>query len=149
MLFAILSIVMFLLAIAPIFIKTNEGIVIKIIWSVLMFLLGMICMIGAIQYMQYYCFENGKIVVKSLFGKIVELNINAVQVSIETLPTYFSWVTSIDKKWICIYDESVFNNILYKFKSGCSNKKKQKKIQIVLNQNNKKVIEQYLMFPNS
>lgn len=142
--FIILAMIMFMFSIAPLFIETTEGIIIKITWSVLMFLLGIVFIIAAIQHMQYYYFDNNHVIVKSLFGTIVKLNIEKVQVYIEILPTYFSWVMSVERKWICIYDESIIGNFLYRFKSGCSNRRKYKRIQIVFNESNEKNIVQYL-----
>ena len=143
-LYFILSAVMLVFSAGPLFIKTNEGLFVKIIWSTLMLALGIVFAISAIRCMQYFYFENDNIVVRSLFGTIVELNIKKVKVYVETLPTYFSWISSIDIKWICIYDETIANNLMNKFKFGCSNKNRFKRIKIVFNEKNSKFIEQYL-----
>ena len=45
-------------------------------------------------------------------------------------------------KWICLYDNNL--NILSKFKSGCSNKKNKKRIQIIFNEDNIHIIEKYI-----
>ena len=128
---------MFVLSLIPVFIQLNDGEVVKVIWSALMFLTGTCFLLGAIDHMQYYYFDNGYIVVKSLLGIVAKLDIEKTRVSIEILPTYYSWVTTVNEKWICIYDESIANNVLNKFKTGCSNSKKHRRIQIICNQKNK------------
>ena len=109
-----------------------------------MFLFAITFIVGAIQYMQWYYFEDNYIIVRSLFGTIIKLNMEKAQAYIETLPTSFSWATVIDKRWICIYDENIINNFMHRFKSGCSNDKKHKRIQIIFNQNNIENISQRL-----
>ena len=86
--------------------------------------------------------DGNYIIVKSAFGTIIKLDALNVHISIETLPTYYGWIVSVEKKWICIYDNSLRNNSSCKFQSGCSNGKKIKRIQIVYNDDNKKLIEQ-------
>ena len=141
--FIVLSIIMFVFSIAPLIIKTNEDMIVKASWSLIMLIMSMIFMISSIQYMQYYYIDGNYIVVKSAFGTIMKLNASNIQISIETLPTYFSWIVSIDKKWICIYDKSLQNEYLFKFQSGCSNNKKLKRIQIIYNEKNIKAIERW------
>lgn len=142
--FIFLSIVLFVFSIAPAFIGEKEDVLFKVIWSASMFVIGVFCAIGAIHNMQYFYFESDYIIIKSLFGEIVKLNIKTVQAYIERLPTYSSWVTSINEEWICIYDEKISDCCLHKFKSGCSNKKKHKRVQIFFTENNKKIIEHYI-----
>ena len=142
--FILLAAISFVLSVGPLFIWTNDALFVKILWSASMTLLGIVFTTGAIQYMQYYCFEGNNIVVKSLFGTIVKLNIEKAQIHIETLPTYFSWIASIDEKWICIYDESISVNVLNRFKSGCSNGRKHKRIQIIFTEANMRLIEHHL-----
>lgn len=109
-----------------------------------MFLLCMVaCAIG-IQYMQVFYFEDGYLIVKSAFGLINKLDINNSVAHIEVLPTYSSWVVSVDEKWICIYDKSISNNIRHRFKSGCANKKGLRKAQIVYSNENKQIVEQFI-----
>lgn len=140
----IISAVLFLFAVASLFIKTDGELLFEIIWLSLMIIGGIIMLIGAVYYMQYYYFEDDSIIVKSLFGNVVKLDINKVKVYIETLPTYFSWVTTIDDRWICIYDESISDIFSYKFKAGCSNKRKYKRIQIIYTENNLNLIKQHI-----
>lgn len=89
-------------------------------------------------------FEDNYLIVRSVFGVIVKLRIEDSIAYVETLPTYFSWVASIDERWICVYDKSIVNNALYRFQSGCTNKKKYKRIQIVYTEENRKTIEQFI-----
>lgn len=109
-----------------------------------MLIMSVIFMISSIQNMQYYYIDGNYIVVKSAFGTIMKLDAFNIQVSIETLPTYFSWIGSVEKKWICIYDKSLQNDNSLRFKSGCSNNKKLKRIQIIYNDMNKKAIELWI-----
>ena len=140
--FGVLSIVMFFFSIAPLIIKTNDDMIVKASWSLIMLIMGVIFMIASIQYMQYCYIDGNYIIVKSAFGTIIKLDALNVHISIETLPTYYGWIVSVEKKWICIYDNSLRNNSSCKFQSGCSNGKKIKRIQIVYNDDNKKLIEQ-------
>ena len=141
--FIVLSIIMFVFSVAPLIIKTNEDMIVKASWSLIMLIMSMIFMISSIQYMQYYYIDGNYIVVKSAFETIMKLDVFNIQVSIETLPTYFSWTVSIEKKWICIYDKSLQNDYSSRFQSGCSNNKKLKRIQIIYNDINKKAIKQW------
>ena len=140
--FFALSIIMLLFAMGPLVIKTEESLEIKILFSSVMLLFSLLMLIGGICYLQYFIIENNTIYVKSLFGIIIKLDLNNVKAYVEILPTYFSWITNIDVKWICIYDNHL--NILSKFKCGCSNKKNKKRIQIVFNEENIKLIEKYI-----
>ena len=143
-LYIILSAILFLFAAAPLFIKTDDELLMWIIWSTSMTIFGIITLIGAIYYMQYYYFEDDNIIVKSLFGIVVKLDVNKVNVYIEMLPTYLGARNPIDVHWICIYDESISDNFSYKFKSGGSNKRKYKRIQIIYTDNNWDLINQHI-----
>ena len=103
---------------------------------------SLIMLLGGMLYLQYFYIENNILYVKSIFGIITKLELSNAKAYIEVLPTYYSWVSSIDVKWICLYDNNL--NILSKFKSGCSNKKNKKRIQIVFNQDNIEIIEKYI-----
>lgn len=116
---------MLLFSVGPLIIKTEEGLEIKILFSSIMIFFSLMMTVGGILYLQYFYIENNILYVKTLFGTITKLDLNNARAYIELLPTYFSWITSIDVKWICIYDNNL--NILSKFKSGCSNKKNKKK----------------------
>ena len=54
--------------------------------------------VGGILYLQYFYIENNILYVKTLFGTITKLDLNNARAYIELLPTYFSWITSIDVK---------------------------------------------------
>ena len=141
----VISAILFIFSIAPLFIETNDVIIVKFFWSFTMAVLGMIFIIISIQYMQYFYIEGDHIVVKSAFGTIMKMNVNNVMVNVESLPTYYSWVLSVDKKWICIYDKDSLNEGLSKFKSGCSNHKRYNRIQIIYSKENKKTIDQWII----
>ncbi len=138
----ILAFLMLLFSVGPLIIKTEEGLEIKILFSSIMIFFSLMMTVGGILYLQYFYIENNILYVKTLFGIITKLDLNNARAYIELLPTYFSWITSIDVKWICIYDNNL--NILSKFKSGCSNKRNKKRIQIVFNEENIKIIERYI-----
>ena len=70
----------------PLFIKTNDGEIVKALWSAGMILFGIVFTIGAIQNMQYFYFKGEDLTIKSLFGTVVTLNAKQVHVYIETLP---------------------------------------------------------------
>ena len=140
--FFVLATVLLLFSIGPLVIKTDEAMGIKILFSSVMAFFSLMMTLAGILYLQYFYIENNIIYVKSGFGIITKLDLNNAKAYIEILPTYFSWVTSIDEKWICIYDNSL--NILSKFKSGCSNKKNKKRIQIMFSQENLEIIEKHI-----
>lgn len=140
--FFILAFLMLLFSMGPSIIKTEEGLEIKILFSSIMIFFSLMMTVGGILHLQYFYIEDNILYVKTLFGTITKLDLNNARAYIELLPTYFSWITSIDVKWICIYDNNL--NILSKFKSGCSNKKNKKRIQIVFNEENIKIIERYI-----
>jgi hypothetical protein len=105
-----------------------------------MIIFSILSAFGSILYMQYFEIKDGQISVKSLFGLIIKLNLNDCSASIEILPTYFSWVMSINKKWICIYSTDEY----IKFQSGCSNSKKHRRIQIFYSEKNYEKIKKYI-----
>lgn len=142
--FIVLSVVLFIFSAVPLFIKTNEETAPKIIWSAVMLFLSITFILASIQYMQYYCFEDDYLIVKSAFGTIMKLNIPDIQAVEELLPTYFSSFFTIEIRWICIYDKSISDNFLSKFKSGCSNNKKIKRIQIIYTDENAEIIKQFI-----
>ena len=103
-----------------------------------------ITLIFGIHNMQYFEIRDECLMVKSLFGTIVKLDIENVDAYIETLPTYSSWVLSANEKWICLYDKSISNNICDRFKSGCANKRHHKRVQIICSDENRHCIEKYI-----
>lgn len=112
--FIVLSIIMFVFSIAPLIIKADEDIIAKTSWSLIMAIMGVIFIIASIQYMQYYYVDGNYIVVKSAFGTIMKLDASNIQISIETLPTYFSWIVSIEKNGFVfmtrVYRMKIYSN---------------------------------------
>jgi len=96
--FYIISTILLIFSAGPIFIKTNEGLFIKILWSSSMIVLAIIMILGALIYMQTYEIDGDKITIQHIFGKIEEIKIEDVFAEIVYLDTYFSWTTSIPKK---------------------------------------------------
>lgn len=141
-LFFCLSIVMLAFSIAPLIIKTDDGIIVKIFWGLFMAIMSVISMIGAVYQMQYFYIYDNYIVLKSAFGTIMKLDALNIHISIESLPTYFHGGYASHKKWICIYDNSLRYDTSSKFLSGCSNNKKVKRIQIIYSEKNIKIIRQ-------
>lgn len=139
-LYIILSIVMFIFSLGPLFIKTDDEKVIGIIWSIIMLTFGIFFVISALYSLQYFYIDNDYIIVKSCFGIIEKINIKHAIISVENLPTYFSWIITTNKKWICIYGNSDLSN-QSKFKTGCSNKKNQDKVQIIYSDENMQMIK--------
>ena len=86
-------------AIGPIFVKTDDELYIKITWSLFMFVLFVLAFVGALIRMQYYVIKDGKIIVKSIFGVIVDLDIADCRLIIQRLPT----VRVLCDSWLCIY----------------------------------------------
>ncbi len=144
----VISGVLFLFACAPVFIQTDDTTAIKLLWSGAMFVMSAIMSLGAMYYMQSYCFDNGFIVVKSIFGILVKMRIEDVCAYIETLPTYFSWVSVSNTKWICIYDKNELRNIYTRFESGCSNSRTKKRIQIIYTKQNEERLRPYIKISN-
>lgn len=59
---------------------------------------------------------------------MVEIDLKEAVYDVVELDTYFSWVVSMPKKWICIYNK---NGDCERFKKGFSNKKNIQRIQII------------------
>ena len=93
-----------------------------------MVILSILMLVGFLSYYQFYYFVENKIVVNNLFGKIIEIELSNAKYEVVELETYFSWITSIPRKWICIYDN---NHFYEKFTVGCSNKKNKHRVQII------------------
>ena len=140
----ILAGIMLVFLFGPLLIWTDEAIASKIAWCIIMLLFCVVFCISGIHHMQFFYFEESCLVVKSAFGIINKLDINNSVAYIEVLPTYSSWAISVDEKWICIYDKSIANSIRHKFKSGCANKKKYQRVQIVYSEENKQFVEKII-----
>lgn len=141
--FFALSLVMIIFSFFPLLFFTDDELVYKIVWSIMTSIGGLTMLIAAIINMQYYIIKDGVIMV-ICFGFIInKLKLNNCKFEVEVLPTYFSWITSIKEKWICIYANDEKN--LKHFKIGCCNKRKEKRIQIVCNNKNKESFKDYLL----
>ncbi|MGN1295968.1 MAG: hypothetical protein ACI4U5_06115 [Bacilli bacterium] len=125
----ILSVFLLVFAIAPIFIRTNDSKYIIILWSVSMLIGSLICNIGALLNMQTYEIKDNEIIIRTVFGILTKLDLRQTVYEIVELDTYFSWATSVRKKWICLYENN--GNKVDKFKYGCSNKRNDYKVQII------------------
>ena len=86
---------------------------------------------------QFYTIDKGFIVCKNCFCVIQKISIEDAICIIQELPTYFNWMTSTSKKWICIYCK----NSNFRFETGCSNSRKKKGIQIIYTDNNYELID--------
>jgi len=140
----VLAAILIFFSFGPMLLKTDDAMTTKVIWSTTMiFFSGLFCVIG-IHNMQFFYFKNGHLIVKSAFGIVVKLDANNSVAYIEKLPTYSSWIVSIDEKWICVYEKSIANSTRHKFKSGCANKKKYQRVQIVYSAENKQIVEKFI-----
>ena len=140
----ILAGIMLVFSFGPLLIWADEAIASKLAWCIIMLLFCVVFCISGIHHMQFFYFEESCLVVKSAFGEIVKLDTQNSVAYIEVLPTYSSWAISVDEKWICIYDKSIANSIRHKFKSGCANKKRHQRVQIVFSEENKQIIEKLI-----
>lgn len=137
----ILATILLVFALGPIFIKTDDELYIKLIWSIFMFIFSLVIFINALILMQYYVIEDGRITVKTIFGTIISLNMSKCSLMIQNLPTFSSWIGVTYKKWICIY---LRNNTVPLFKKGCCNNRKFKRIQIIYSKKNSAILSQNL-----
>ena len=81
-----------------------------------------------LQLTRIYEIIDENIILSNSFGIMTKIDLNKAIYEIKELDTYFSWAISIPKKWICIYEKE---KKYMKFKSGCSNKKNDFKMQII------------------
>ena len=95
--FYVLSIVLLIFALAPIFIGRNDNIYIRIGWSVFMFSSSIICFFGALMQMQTFELKDNVITIRTAFGVLLEMDLKNATIEIVELDTYFSWVTIIQK----------------------------------------------------
>ncbi len=139
--FFALAIVLLILSLIPVIIKTNEELYIILIYSLSIFALSVFSFISAFIYMQYYEIKDGRITIKSIFGTIISLELSNCFLTIQKLPTFFSRSSAIHKLWLCVY---LKNSNTPFFTTGCNNKKKFKRIQIIYTENNSAILSQYL-----
>ena len=123
-----LSIVCVLLSVLPLFINRNEDIIYKLLWSGIMALFAIVFFLVGLSFCQTCLVKGNLIILKNSFGKMVEIDLKEAVYDVVELDTYFSWVVSMPKKWICIYNK---NGDCERFKKGFSNKKNIQRIQII------------------
>lgn len=126
--FFILSMIALCLSILPFVLFVDESKLVRYVWAGFMFTFFIIMFIAGFINYQVYIIYDDKIILKNLFGVIEQIEFKNAIVEVVELDTYFSWTLNIKKKWICIYDK---NKSFKKFNLGCSNKKKQGKIQLI------------------
>ena len=123
------SLVFIWLSTLPLYLFTEDSLIFKIIWTVIMTLVAIFFIINGIIFLQSYVITKDGIAI-FCFGKQIEsIDFSDCVFEIIELPTlYTRGVSIVKRKWICLYkrDES------YKrFKEGCSNKKNNNRIQII------------------
>ena len=136
-----LAIVLFIFSLGPMLIKTNDEFFIKLIWSLSMVAFSVFSFISALILMQYYVIEEGRIIVKSIFGTIISLELSNCFLMIQNLPTFSSWIGVTYKQWLCVYFK---NSNTPLFKKGLNNKKRCKRIQIIYSEKNSAILNQFL-----
>ena len=124
----ILSIVLMLFSTFPLFVNTGEKMIYKLVWIITMIIMSFLLLIAGLLNYQTYTIISKKIIVRNAFRVIIELDLDKIVYEVVELNTYFSWIISIPKKWICIYKKS---EKLVRFTSGCSNKKGKQRLQII------------------
>ncbi len=137
---SLFALVLFLIVVAVlpyVFKEWSMPIYVKIIWSCLMILLSLAMVYLAIVNLQYFIVIKDEIIVRCLFYEITRLKLSQCEVFIEELPTYSSSGLISNLKWICLYDLKAKPS---KFKNGCSNGRKEPKLQIIYNEKNEKAL---------
>ena len=140
----IVSFLMLLFSVFPIFIQTNDTLKLRIVCSLTLLFFSLISLAVTFWQLQYYEIHDNTIVVKCLWGTIISINIDETTMAVETLPTYFSWAITINKQWICLYSKTSS-----KFTSGCSNNKKHKRIQIIYSDETYRILNKLLKTQNN
>lgn len=140
-LYLALGLLLFLMAILPFIIETNETQIISLIWSIGLFLLSFIMIFAYFYHRQTLLCTTDKFVLSNLFGVMQTLEPKNCIVEIVLLPTEYSWVRSSNKKWICIYEK---NDSIVKFKTGVSNSRKHARVQVIFNETNESIVKKFL-----
>lgn len=133
----VLSILLLLFSFGPLVIKTDESLSIKLIWSSSMIFISGLCFFGFLWLNQTLLIEEEQLILKNCFCIIKKLKIENVFMQSVELPTYYSWIININKKWLCIYEKDKY---IPKFKKGCNNSKKFNRIQVIFSDNNYKLL---------
>jgi len=85
-------------------------------------------------------YEN-HIVLKNVFYEMIKIKKSEItDIENHLLPTYQSWVSTLNEKYICIYSESCE----IRFTKGGSNNRKLKRIQVVFSEKNYSIIKEKL-----
>jgi len=126
--FLVISIVLLIMGLLPFIIKTDDNLLIRAIWSIIMFCGSFVFLIYTGYLKQSLVIEKDIIKLRNLFGKMIEINIKEIdRIEIQNLITYQSWAANIFRKWICIYTRYCNE----KFTHGIQNKKSKRRIQII------------------
>lgn len=128
--FLIISLLCFALVIAANLLFPFNFVNEKVILTSMLGIVGFPTLWYAGYLRQHLIITSEKVILKNMYKTMVVLNANEItRVETKELPTYYSWATTIYKKYICIY--SIHNND--EFVRGSSNKSGVKKIQLLYN----------------
>jgi hypothetical protein len=128
--FLIISLLCFALAIAANLLFPVNFVNEKVILTSMLGVVGFPTLWYAGYLRQHLIITSDKLILKNMYKTMVILNANEItRIETKELPTYYSWATTIYKKYICIY--SIQNND--EFVRGSSNKSGVKKIQLLYN----------------
>ena len=94
---------------------------------------------GVIHFSQYVCIKNNKIILRTLFYTIKELNVDECCYEVCRLSTYVAR-RYVMQKWICIYSVEETK----KFIEGFSNGRKFKRIQLTYSRRNLEFVNRYI-----
>ena len=122
------SIIFFLSSMLPIYEKSDESISVIIIWICFYGILSLVLLIIGLYNFQFYKIIGDVLILRNVFGKMEEINLNNVVYEIKKLDTKCFMYKTLQKKWICIYEE---NGNIKKFEKGCSNRKNMHRVQII------------------
>ena len=128
--FLIISLLCFALVIAANLLFPFNFVNEKVILTSMLGIVGFPTLWYAGYLRQHLIITSDKLILKNMYKTMVILNANEItRIETKELPTYYSWATTIYKKYICIY--SIQNND--EFVRGSSNKSGVKKIQLLYN----------------
>lgn len=124
----IYSIVFFIAAMMPIFIKIDESISIIIIWVFISGFISVLAGMLGLYNFQFYKLIGDVLILRNAFGKMEKIDLNKAVYEVKDLNTKIFLIGVVKKKWICIYEK---NENTEKFERGCSNRKGMHRIQII------------------
>ncbi len=134
----VLALLLLAFAFIPYFLKEGSiPLYAKIIWTCFLVLLSLSILYLAIVNFQYFKVLEDEIIVKCLFYEITRLKLSNCEVVIEELPTYSGVGLVNNFKWICLYD---INKKTVRFQNGCTNGRKESRIQVIYNEKNEKAL---------